>query len=48
MEVTQQQAYEAALTIIGRMTVEQHFQRMVMDEQSSELSRLKDSEGSDS
>lgn len=39
MEVTQQQAYEAALMLIGRLTVEQHFYQAQIAEQAAENQR---------
>lgn len=37
MEITQQQAYEAALTIIGQLTVEQHFRQGVIEDQARKI-----------
>lgn len=39
MEITQQQAYEAALTIIGQLTVEQHFRQRVIEDQARKIAK---------
>lgn len=47
MEITLEQAYDAALTTIGRLTIEQNFMRLTIESQAAELQELRDSSGAD-
>lgn len=48
MEITLEQAYEAALATIGRLTVEQTFLKATIDSQAAELDKYRaESDGVD-